>query len=438
MQRSYHHEILKIALPSIISNVTVPLLGLVDMTIVGHLGSASYIGAIAIGSTIFNMIYWIFAFLRMGTSGITSQSYGANNIKEAGLVLIRSLLTSLSIALLILLCKSPLFEFAMFIMSPEETVRTSATIYFNICIWGAPAILALFSITGWFIGMQNAKYPLYIAVSQNVINIIASLYFVLILKMDVAGVALGTVIAQYFGLILSIILCIRMYIDMKLRIRLNHLDILRYKSLKRFFTVNRDIFFRTLCIVCVTLYFTSAGSKQSNYILAANALLMQYFTLYSYFMDGFAFAGEALSGKYIGAKDIFSLNKVIKSLFLWGGGVAIIFTLIYLVGGNFIMSVLTDEPTVRSVAQKYTYWTVCIHFAGLSAFVWDGIFIGLTATRQMLISMLYAMATFFITYLILEDFMGNHALWLSFILYLFVRGAIQHLLFKNKILPLQK
>lgn len=438
MQRSYHHEILKIALPSIISNVTVPLLGLVDMTIVGHLGSASYIGAIAISSTIFNMIYWIFAFLRMGTSGITSQSYGANNIKEAGLVLIRSLLTSLSIALLILLCKSPLFEFAMFIMSPEETVRTSATIYFNICIWGAPAILALFSITGWFIGMQNAKYPLYIAVSQNVINIIASLYFVLILKMDVAGVALGTVIAQYFGLILSIILCIRMYIDMKLRIRLNHLDILRYKSLKRFFTVNRDIFFRTLCIVCVTLYFTSAGSKQSNYILAANALLMQYFTLYSYFMDGFAFAGEALSGKYIGAKDIFSLNKVIKSLFLWGGGVAIIFTLIYLVGGNFIMSVLTDEPTVRSVAQKYTYWTVCIPFAGLSAFVWDGIFIGLTATRQMLISMLYAMATFFITYLILEDFMGNHALWLSFILYLFVRGAIQHLLFKNKILPLQK
>ena len=200
MNKSYHKEILHIALPSILSNITVPLLGLIDLTIAGHLGAASYIGAIAIGGTIFNMIYWIFAFLRMGTSGMTSQAYGAGNKQEMQLLLYRSLATSTGIAILILLLQGPLLHLALSVMSPTEAVADFASVYFRICVWGAPAVLGLYSMTGWFIGLQNAKYPLYVAIVQNLVNIAASLSFVFVWHMDVAGVALGTAIAQYCGL----------------------------------------------------------------------------------------------------------------------------------------------------------------------------------------------------------------------------------------------
>ena len=310
MNKSYHKEILYIALPSILSNITVPLLGLIDLTIAGHLGAASYIGAIAIGSTIFNMIYWIFAFLRMGTSGMTSQAYGADNKQEIQLLLYRSLATSTGIAILILLLQGPLLHLALSVMSPTKAVADFASIYFRICVWGAPAVLGLYSLTGWFIGLQNAKYPLYVAIVQNLVNIAASLFFVFVWHMDVAGVALGTVIAQYCGLTLSLYYCHRMHRRLGLPYTFVPSSVFRKNAIRRFFSVNRDIFLRTLCLVCVTLYFTSAGSRQGEYILAANALLMQYFTLYSYFMDGFAFAGEALSGKCAGAGDYQALKKV--------------------------------------------------------------------------------------------------------------------------------
>ena len=438
MKDNHHKEILRIAVPSIVSNITVPLLGLVDITIVGHLGAASYIGAIAIGSTIFSMIYWIFAFFRMGTSGMTSQAYGANNLKEAQLLLFRSVISSLGIAVLILIFQKSLLELALLIMAPADAVKTSAVLYFNICIWGAPAMLILYSITGWLLGMQNAKYPLYIAIVQNLVNILASIFFVIYLKMNVSGVAFGTLIAQYLGLIMASILCTKVLHSRQLKIKFNLSEVIKGKSLQKFFTVNRDIFLRTLCLVCVTLYFTAAGSHQSVNILATNALLMQFFTLYSYFMDGFAFAGEALSGKHLGAKNGRSLDNVVKALFIWGCGVSVLFTLIYAIGGNTIISLFTNEQNVRATASEYIYWVVCIPFAGLSAFIWDGIFIGLTATRQMLTSMFCAMCIFFTTYLGLNNSIHNHALWLAFILYLLTRGIMQGWLYKNKIIPLHR
>ena len=437
MNKHYHREILHIALPSILSNITVPLLGLTDLAIVGHLGSASYIGAIAIGSTIFNMIYWIFAFLRMGTSGLTSQAYGANDGQMMQNLLYRSLLTSAGISLGVLLLQTPLLRLALFVMSPTDAVTNYVLTYFRICVWGAPAMLGLYSLTGWFIGLQNARYPLYVALFQNVINIASSLIFVFSFHLDVAGVALGTLIAQYCGLLLSLFFCWRMFRKLHLRPVFAIHEIIRREALRRFFTVNRDIFLRTLCLVAVTLYFTSAGSRQGEYILAANALLMQYFTLYSYFMDGFAFAGEALSGRCVGAKDYKGLGLVVRNLFLWGCGVAIGFTILYLLGGEWFMALLTNEPSVVSTASAYLPWAVLIPMAGLLAFIWDGVFIGLTATRYMLWSMCCAMCTFFVVYLCLSSLWHNHALWLAFLLYLFVRGLAQHLLYQNKILPLQ-
>ncbi len=433
MSTIQHKEILRIAFPSILSNITVPLLGLTDLAITGHLGSASYIGAIAVGSTIFNMIYWIFAFLRMGTSGMTSQAYGADDKQEMQLLLHRSLCTSAGIAALLLILQNPLLQLALYIMSPPASVAAHASVYFHVYIWGAPAALTLYSMTGWFIGLQNARYPLYIAVMQNVINIAASLLFVFAMHMEVAGVALGTLIAQYCGLALSVLFYRRMSRKLGLSGTFSPSAVFNSDAIRRFFTVNRDIFLRTLCLVCVTLYFTSAGARQGEYILAANALLMQFFTLYSYFMDGFAFAGEALAGKCFGAGERASLNHLINKLFLWGVGVALIFTIFYMGPGEYFMSLLTNESSVIDTAATYLPWAVFIPLAGLSAFIWDGIFIGLTATRHMLLSMACAMLVFFAVYLSLSPLWHNHALWLAFLLYLLVRGLVQHWLYRMKI-----
>lgn len=435
--KSYHKEILKIALPSILSNITVPLLGLADMTIVGHLGSASYIGAIAVGGTIFNMIYWVFAFLRMGTSGMASQACGADDRREMKNLLYRSLTASAGVALGLLLLQTPLLHAALLIMTPPHAVASLASTYFSICIWGAPAVLGLYSLTGWFLGLQNARYPLYVAVFQNLVNICASLFFVFVWHAGVAGVAAGTLIAQYCGLLLALFYCRRMHRRLGPDFTFSVREVLDRTALRRFFTVNRDIFLRTLCLVSVTLYFTSAGSRQGETILAVNALLMQYFTLYSYFMDGFAFAGEALSGKCFGSGDREGLRRIVGSLFLWGGGVTLCFTLAYAFGGSRFMRLLTNESDVIAAARSYLPWVAAIPIAGLAAFTWDGVFIGLTATRYMLVSMACATATFFLTYFCLYPVWHNHALWLAFVLYLSMRGCVQHLLYKKKILSLQ-
>ena len=433
----YHREILKIALPSILSNITVPLLGLVDLTIVGHLGSAAYIGAIAIGSTIFNMIYWIFAFLRMGTSGMTSHAYGAGRPDEVLHLLCRSLSASGLVALTVLILQEPILQLSLHFLSPTPTVYELSTTYFHICVWGAPAVLGLYSLTGWFIGLQEAKYPLYVAIFQNITNIAASLFFVFGLHAGVSGVALGTVIAQYAGLFLSLWCAYKVWKTHHLPSQVNYHEVFKAKALRWFFTINRDIFLRTLCLVCVTLYFTSAGAQRGEVILAVNALLMQYFTLYSYFMDGFAFAGEALSGQCAGAHNYIKLRDVIRDLFLWSFGVAILFTLCYTIGGEAFLSLLTNDKEVISAALTYLPWAMAIPIIGLAAFTWDGIFIGLTATRYMLISMCTAMIIFFVCFFWLSPYWGNHALWMAFLLYLFSRGAVQHVLYQKKIISLQ-
>lgn len=435
--KSTDREILHIALPSIVSNITVPLLGLVDVAITGHLGSAAYIGAIALGGMLFNVVYWIFGFLRMGTSGLTAQALGAGKREETIEWLLRSQTIGMGIAVALLLLQVPIRELALLVMQPTEEVRAFTVTYFNICIWGAPATLGLFGLNGWFIGMQNSRVPMAIAITQNVVNILASLCFVFGLGMKVEGVALGTLIAQWCGFLMGVFLCLR-YVDLPLcRVfkgwKVSWKSLFDRQSMLRFFEVNRDIFFRTICIVSVMLFFTSAGSWQGEVILAVNTLLMQLYLLVSYVMDGFANAGEALSGKYFGAGDRSSLRLTVRRLFVWATLMATGFTVVYVLGGKPFLGLLTDEPSVVEASADYVWWAYLIPFVSMGAFMWDGIFIGLTASRQMLQSMFAAAVTFFVLYYLLHPSLANHGLWAAFLAFLLVRGGVQTWLYRRGI-----
>ena len=425
-----NRKILQLAIPSIVSNITVPLLGLVDVAIVGHLGSASYIGAIAVGGMLFNMIYWIFGFLRMGTSGMTAQAYGKRDLTEVVRTLLRAVGVGLLISLGLLILQSPILRGAFVLIDATEEVKRWASLYFNICIWGAPAILGLYGFAGWFIGMQNTRFPMFIAITQNIVNIVASLCFVFVLGMKVEGVALGTLIAQYAGLFMAFALWLKYYGRLKAYIDWDGLW--GGEAMRRFFSVNSDIFFRTLCLVAVTTFFTSTGARQGDVILAVNTLLMQLFTLFSYIMDGFAYAGEALAGRFIGAKNDVGLRRCIRLLFLWGIGLSLSFTILYAFLGRDFLGLLTNDTSVIEASGDYFYWVLAIPFCGFSAFLWDGIFIGATATRQMLYSMLVASATFFIIYYLFYRSMGNHALWMAFLGYLSLRGGMQWILWRYR------
>ena len=421
-------QILHIALPSIISNITVPLLALVDTTIVGHLGSASYIAAIALGGMIFNMIYWLFNFLRMGTGGLTAQAYGANQHQATSYILLRSLTIAGGIALTLLLLQRPIFQVTFHFVTATAEVRSLASIYFNILILGAPAMLALYSFTGWFLGMQNAHIPMCIAITQNVVNIAVSTFLVFGCHLKIEGVALGTLISQYTALLLAVIFCLTKF-DVKQHFELK--AILDINTLKRFFQINRDIFLRTLCLIAVTTYFTSAGSTQGELTLAANTLLMQFFIIFSYFMDGFAYAGEALGGRYFGAHDRLNFQRVTRCLFAWGGALSVLFFFIYFLSGTSLLHLLTDDSQVINRAQQYLPIIYFIPLISFAAFLFDGLYIGTTATRYMLISMFCASAAFFV--LINVCTLSNTLLWLAFLVYLGGRGLMQAFLFKKAV-----
>ena len=426
---SENRRILQIAIPSIISNITVPLLGLIDVTIVGHLGSPAYIGAIAVGGMLFNIIYWIFGFLRMGTSGMTSQAYGQHDLNEITRLLLRSVGVGLSIAICLLILQYPILKLAFTFIQTTPEVEQLATTYFYICIWGAPATLGLYSFSGWFIGMQNSRFPMFIAITQNIVNIVASLLFVFVFGMKVEGVALGTLIAQYAGLFMAYLLWLRYY--RPLRKYISRKQLFTHDAMKRLFQVNRDIFLRTLCLVAVTVFFTSTGAAFGDVVLAVNTLLMQLFTLFSYIMDGFAYAGEALTGKYIGAGNRQELQRTIRHLFGWGIALSLAFTLLYGIGGKEFLGLLTNEQSVISASGDYFYWVLAIPLAGFAAFLLDGICIGATSTHIMLKAMVVASGSFFLIYYSLHNVLHNHALWLGFIVYLALRGIMQALLLNS-------
>lgn len=434
-----NRKILDLAIPNIISNILIPLLGIVDMILMGHLGSDKYVGAVALGSLIFNFIYWGFGFLRMGTTGFTAQAYGRRDLPETINVLSRALFISISAGLLLILVQRPVEWIGFRVLNGEPEVESLAATYFRIRIWAAPATLSQFALLGWYIGMQNARIPMVISIVVNMVNIGFNYLFVIVLGYNADGVALGTVIAQYTGLLLSL-LFFRKYFRKILKYW-NREAIIRLHKLKEFLSVNKDIFIRTMCLVIVFSFFTARSASSDTLsggdetVLAVNSLLMQFFMFFSFLIDGFAYASEALTGRYIGSGNRRDLVKSIRLLFIWGLGISILFTLVYMTFGDAIFRLLTSIPSVIENARPYFIWIVIVPLVSFVAFLWDGIYIGATAGKEMRNSMLIAtLLVFFPAYIILENLLGNHGLWLAFILFMMARGITMTILAPGAVL----
>lgn len=422
-----NREIFRLALPNIISNITVPLLGMVDLALMGHLDSTDYVGAIALGGMIFNFIYWSFSFLRMGTSGFTAQAYGEKDPVKYGTVFLRAMAVALGSGIILIFLQVPIELISFGLIKGKESVEILGSGYFSIRIWAAPATLGLYVIYGWYIGMQNAKIPMALAILVNVINILFSSFFVIILGLNSDGVAMGTVIAQYAGFITGMVLILRKYKEL-LKGLINK-QLLKISEMKLFFIVNRDIFLRTMLLLMVFTFFTAASAasdkaSEDSMILNINTILLQFFTIFSFFIDGFAYAAEALTGKYIGAGDGKKLKVVLGILFKWSSILALVFSIVYFIAGDIFLSVFTDNTELINKAGEYVLWVVLVPVVSFAAFVWDGIFIGATESSFMRNSMVIAaVATFFPVYYIMRPFIGNHALWLAFVLFLLSRGV---------------
>lgn len=430
-------QIIRLAVPNIISNITIPLLGMVDLAILGHLDSELYIGAIALGGLIFNFIYALFSFLRMGTSGFTAQAYGEGNKTELVMMFGRAMFFAIIGGILIILLQSPIDYISFHLIDGSPEVEALAREYYRIRIYAAPATLGILALSGWFIGMQNASYPMYIAIFINLINLCANLIFVYGFGMKSDGVAWGTLIAQYLGFGVGIILFVKKF--KYLFSFYLYSEFFNWEKLKRFFKVNTDIIIRTLCLIFTLAFFTARSAKFDDTILAVNTVLLQYFFIFSYLTDGFAYAAEALVGKFIGAKDQEKLKQSIRLLFVWGIAISIPFTLVYAFAGNYLMLLLTDNVTIVEAASPYIFWVAIIPIVTFAAFIWDGIYIGATASVAMRNSLLIATFIVFLpAYFILREPLGNHGLWLALMLFMLSRGVLLSLYAKRHIYSIIK
>ena len=421
-----NRKILDLAIPNIISSISVPLIGIVDMALMGRMPSADYIGGVALGSLILNFIYWGFGFLRFGTSGFTSQSLGRRDLEGSFHVLIRAVTLGLISGVILIIMQGPVSWAGFRILNGEPNVENLAEIYFRIKIWAAPASLVQFAMFGWFIGMQNSKIPMTVSVTANIVNVLCSLLFVSMLKMDVRGVAWGYVVGQYTGLGMVIFFYFRHF--SKLGKYWNLKESLNGSKMREFMNMNKDIFIRTMCLIFVFSFFTAVsassdartGGKET--MLAVNSILMQFFMFFSFVIDGFAQAAEAMAGRFIGASDSEKLKKLIRLSFYWGFACSLIFTITYLFAGENIFRLLTNNVNIISNARPYFYWISIIPVVSFAAFLWDGIYIGATAGKAMRNSMLISsLLVFFPAYFILQKYIGNHGLWLAFILFMISR-----------------
>jgi MATE family multidrug resistance protein len=420
-------EILRLAIPNIISNVSVPLLSTVDTALMGHL-SAIHLGAVGVASMIFNFIYWNFGFLRMGTTGMTAQAFGKKSHQEISHTLGRALMVSLGLAFILLIFQIPFEWISIHLMQVEADQIELVSTYFRIRIWAAPATLASYALLGWFFGMQNAIIPLYITILVNLINIGLSFLFIIHFGMGVDGVAWSTVIAQYGGLALAIWFLFRKY---RTYLQAFNRNIYRELSaLKRFFTINRDIFIRTLGLTLAFAFFFSQSAAAGTAILALNVILLQFVNWMSYGIDGFAFAAESMVGKYKGANSIKGVQHTIRISMAWGLGLAVLFSLIYGFFSIPLLKIFTDDPLILRESKPFLIYMVLFPVAGFLCYIWDGIYIGLTASKTMRNAMILSFIIFLGCYYLISARYGNHGLWIALLVFLLGRGLIQSILYR--------
>jgi MATE family multidrug resistance protein len=426
-------DVWRIAAPMILSNISVPLLGMVDTGVTGHLGSPAYLGAVAIGATIFGFLYTGVNFLRMGTTGIAAQRYGANDNDGLRASLGQALLVSLLIALTLIALHVPIGQFALHLIGAESQVESFALQYFSIRIWSAPGTLANFVMVGWFLGLQNARVPLLIFLTVNITNIILDLWFVLGLGMQVDGVALASVIAEYAGLAVALVFATR-----ALRARSGQWPLARLFNVRAyaaFFAINANLLVRTMALMFAFAFVTAQGARLGGIVLAANAVLMNLQNLTAFALDGFAHAAEALVGKAIGERRRDVLEHSVRLALKWSLIFAVAFCLLYVVIGPALIGVLTDLPDVRGAALQYLPWLIISPLISVWSFLYDGVYVGATRAREMRNLMLLSTFGVFVPAWYLLQGFGNHGLWLAFTLFMASRGIGMHFWYRYRVLP---
>lgn len=388
----------------------------------GHLGEVTHLGALAIGGVIFNFVYWGFGFLRMGTTGLTAQAFGLKNHDEVATILTRSLIIAIGSGLFIIMAQNAIAKISFALLNASPEVEMQAGSYFHIRIYAAPATLALFAFHGWFLGLQNARYPLVLTILVNVVNLVFNFFFVYSLGLKADGVAYGTVIAQWTGLAVAIWLYWRRYGRYSIRQPL--VKILESSGMKRIFRINRDIFIRTLALIFTFSYFTAKSAESGDEILAANSILLQLISILAYGVDGFAFAAESLVGRFIGARNPKKLRETVRKSFVWGLTLGVGLAVIFLVFGEAILHMFTDKQTIILICMKAMVWIIIAPLTNSACFIWDGIYIGATAGVPMRNSMLFCTFLVFLpVHLLFKEQLGYHSLWLALTLFMIARGV---------------
>ena len=426
-----HRAVWSIAAPMMLSAVTTPLLGMVDTAVMGHLDEPYYLGAVATGATIFNVIFMGLNFLRMGTTGVTAQACGAGQGDAVREALGQSLLTALAMALLILVAQLPIIQVALWLLQPSAEVARYARQYFEIRVFSAPASLANFVIIGWLLGMQNARGPLAIMIVTNLVNIILALSLVLGLGLRVRGVALATLLAEFAGLAIGLFFVRRELARFSGAWQLAALrDLSRYR---RLFAINGNLLLRTLSLMFVFTFITAQGARMGDVILAVNAVLMNFQWFVSYALDGIAHAAEALVGKAVGARDRDGMLTAVRRSLGWSVAFAALFCLAYLAAGTILIDVLTGIPAVREAARGYLPWLVALPLISVWSFLYDGVYVGATRPREMRIVMANSAFLVFVPAWYFGRDLGNHALWLAFTLFMLARAAGMHWWFRRMV-----
>lgn len=427
--KSLNSQILRLAIPSILANITIPLVGVVDTAIVGHIDSATAIGGIAIGTMLFDLLYWNFGFLRVGTSGMTAQAYGRGDRAECAKLLGQSVGIALVGTAVIWLLQWLFVTAVLAIVPCSAEVSAFARKYFFIRIWAAPATLSLMAFKGWFIGMQDTVSPMLTDIVVNVMNMLVSYVLAVYTPLGAMGVAYGTVIAQMTGLLVALLILLIRYkaiwqIGYEAMRRLGYkvLKILGGNEMKRFMSLNGNLFVRSLCFMVVYVGFTSLASKYGDVELAVSTIMMKLFMLFSYFVDGFAYAGEALVGKEWGArKHRMGVGLIVRLLFLWSLGVGVLFTVLFGVWSEECYRAMTNDMVVLTRLAYYTGWLVAMPIVSTLAFMWDGVYAGATAGRQIRNAMIYAALGFVLCYLATYWWLGIQGLYIAYFAHLIAR-----------------
>ena len=402
--KAINKEILKLAIPSILANITVPIVGMVDIAVAGHLDTqaATMIGGIAIGTMLFDLLYWNFGFLRVGTGGLTAQAFGRGDRKECARIFTRAIGISLACAFALIAIQWLVVKAAFLVVDCSPEVRELASRYFFIRIWAAPATLSLMAFKGWFIGMQDSVSPMVTDLIINGMNAVMSFALALGVSavgyegMGFAGIAAGTVVAQYSGLMAAVLLVVFKYWKNTISTLTTRdfKDVFKGSETRRFFVMNTDLFVRSLCFIAIYIGFTVISARYGDLLLAVSSIMMKLLMIFSYFTDGFAYAGEAMTGKYIGAKDGFMLRQTVKWTFVWSMGIAVIFMGIYQFAGVPLLRMMTSDPVVVEASREYLPWLLLMPVIGCAAFTWDGIYIGATASKAIRNSMIWAVVGF--------------------------------------------